>query len=99
MRKSLTDRLKDSEKWLRKQDDAGLDLSSARAALATALVISEEYITTEARLKELSVARKDAVEVLADVVERAKLEKELRAKEARIRARITALADLPPFAE
>jgi len=92
MGKSIAGRYEDSRKWLKKNDEVGLNLKPALAALAAAEKATEELGKAKSRVLEMTTARKAAVEALALAMNRAKTEKRLKAKELRLQARLAALA-------
>ena len=97
MGKSISVRFDEAKKWLKKNDEAGLNLKPAQAALASAEKISEELAKAKARVLELAAAKKDTLEVLSEALAKTKTEKKLKGKEVRLQSKLAALA-APPAA-
>ena len=91
MSKSVSRQLEESRKWLDKNSQAGLSIKPASAALANADKITAELATFKARMAELTLAKNTAMESLRAAMEKVKTEKKLKAKEARLQARLAAL--------
>lgn len=92
MSKSVLKQLEESRKWLEKNSQAGLSTKSANSALANADKAVGELAAFKARIAELTLAKNKAIEALGASMTRVKTEKKLKAKEARLQARLAALA-------
>jgi hypothetical protein len=92
MGKSISNQIEESKKWLEKNSQSGLNLKSANAALAGAEKAASELDSLKSRMAELTQGRKAAMENLALAMAKVKMEKRLKAKEARVQARIAALS-------
>ena len=91
MSKSITSKLADSRRFLEKNDKSNLNLKQALAALADAEKAATEISSLKAKLGDLAEAREASLGALDQAMARVKLEKKLKAKEAKVQAR---LADL-----
>jgi hypothetical protein len=92
MGKSVSNQIEESKKWLEKNSQSGLNLKSATAALAGAEKAVSELASLKSKLAELTQGRKAAMENLALAMAKSKTEKRLKAKEARVQARLAALS-------
>jgi hypothetical protein len=92
MSKSVSNRIEASKKWLEKNSQSGLNLKSAIAALAGAEKAASELGSLKSRMAELAQGRNAALENLALAMAKAKTEKRLKAKEARVQAKLAALS-------
>ncbi|MEI6874930.1 MAG: hypothetical protein WCL50_07350 [Spirochaetota bacterium] len=95
MGKSISSRLDDAKKWLKKNNEAGLNLKPAQAALASAQKAVEELEKLKVKIVETSAARKSAVLELTEAMGRVKTEKKLKAREIRLQSKLAALASQP----
>ncbi len=95
MGKSISDRLGESKKWLKKNDEAALNLKPAQAALALAIKSNDELDKLKSRIKEASETRKAAMSALTEAIRKTKAEKKLRAKEERLQGKLSALNSAP----
>ncbi|MDA8424633.1 MAG: hypothetical protein M0Z80_00720 [Treponema sp.] len=92
MSRSASDKLSESKKWLEKNAQSNLNLKPALAALAAAEKAVAELAALRARAAELANARDAALSSLDEALGRAKTEKRLKAKEAKLQARLAALS-------
>jgi hypothetical protein len=92
MGKSISSKLDDSRKFLEKNAKSNLNLKLAQAALSDADKVGTELSSLKARLGELTEARKNTVSALDEAMARVKLEKRLKAKEAKVQAKLAILA-------
>ena len=95
MGKSISSRLDDAKKWLKKNNEAGLNLKPAQAALVSALKAVDELEKLKAKVVETSAARKSSVLELTEAMGRVKTEKKLKARELRLQSKLAALASPP----
>ena len=92
MSKSISSTLDSSRKFLEKNEKSNLNLKQALTALSDAEKASVELSSLKAKLGALTEARKNAVLALDEALNRVKLEKKLKAKEAKVQARLADLA-------
>jgi DNA repair ATPase RecN len=92
MGKSISDKLAESKKWLDKNGQSSLNLKSAQAALANAEKSVAELASLKAKLREMIEDRDNALLSLEDALEKVRTEKRLRAKDAKLQAKLAALA-------
>ena len=92
MSKSVSNRIEESKKWLEKNSQSGLNLKSAIAALANAEKAASELDSLKSRMAELTQGRNAVMENLALAMAKTKTEKRLKAKEARVQAKLAALS-------
>ena len=92
MSKSVSNRIEESKKWLEKNSQSGLNLKSAIAALANAEKAASELDSLKSRMAELTQGRNLVMENLALAMAKTKTEKRLKAKEARVQAKLAALS-------
>ncbi|GEM_PF-2375475 len=97
MSKSISGKIEDSKKFLDKNGKSNLNLKQAQAALADAEKASSEVATLKARLSETLETRKKSLSSLDEALARVKREKRLKAKEAKLQAKLAILSS-PPVA-
>lgn len=95
MSKSVSAKLQESRKWLEKNSQSGLNVKLANSALANADKAVAEMEALKARVAELTRSKAAAVANLDAAMGRVKTEKRLKAKEARLQAKLAALAAAP----
>jgi hypothetical protein len=91
MAKSISKILDESKKFLEKNGKANLNLKHAQAALAEAERVASEVSSLKSRLSEMIETRQASLGGLEQAIAKVKLEKRLKAKEAKVQAK---LADL-----
>jgi hypothetical protein len=92
MSKSVTSKLAASRKWLEKNAQAGLNLKTANAVLASAEKAAGDLAGLKAKMAEATAAKATALRSLDDAMARVRTEKKLKAKEARLQMKLAALA-------
>lgn len=92
MSKSVSAKLAESRKWLEKNSQSGLNIKGANAALANADKAVVELESLKGRVAELMHSKAAAVANLDAAMSRVKTEKRLKAKEARLQAKLAALS-------
>jgi hypothetical protein len=92
MSKSISSKLADSKKFLEKNAKSNLNLKQALSALADAEKTATEISALKAKLSDLAEAREASIGALDQAMARVKLEKRLKAKEAKVQARLANLS-------
>jgi hypothetical protein len=92
MAKSIQVKLQESKKWLEKNAQANLSLKSAQAFLASAEKSVAEVALLKRKQEEAIQAREAAMDALDSAMAKAKLEKKLKAKDAKLQTKIASLS-------
>ncbi|MGO8693272.1 MAG: hypothetical protein ACLQMF_06305 [Rectinemataceae bacterium] len=92
MSKSISDKLVEAKKWLEKNAQSNLSLKSAQAALASAEKSVAELASLKSKLRDLIEARDKALGSLETALDKVRAERQLRAKDAKLQAKLAALA-------
>jgi hypothetical protein len=99
MGKAITRAFEDSKKRLKKHEEEGLILKTAHETLAIAEQANLDLDKAKARVAELFAIRKAAMEAMQEAMTRARTERKLKAKEARLKVKIAALSRDPAQAK
>jgi hypothetical protein len=91
MNKVLPRKLNSTKRWLGKKSQATLNIRPAQAALVSAEKAATELSNLKTRLAEVSAAKKSAIKSLESSLEMVRVEKKLKAKQAKIQAKLAAL--------
>jgi hypothetical protein len=92
MAKSIADKLESVKKWLDRNAQNGLAVKPAQSALANAEKAIAEAAALKAKMSEAIEARNRAFSALEASMLKVKAEKKLRAKEAKVQAKLAALS-------
>lgn len=99
MSKSVSVKIDEAKKFLEKNAKANLNLKLAQSALADAEKTRTELEQLKTKIGELTESRDKAISFLDQAMARVKLEKKLKAKEARLQARLANLSSAPESAK
>lgn len=99
MSKSITVKVEEAKKFLEKNAKANLNLKLAQNALADVEKTKAELAQVKAKVCELTDARDKAINFLDQAMARVKLEKKLKAKEAKLQTRLANLSTSPDGAK
>ncbi|MEI6874341.1 MAG: hypothetical protein WCL50_04330 [Spirochaetota bacterium] len=99
MSNSISSKLEASRKFLEKNAKHNLNLKQAQSALSDAEKANMELSSLKARLADLMEARTNSVMVLDEALARVRLEKKLKAKEAKVQEKLAVLASLSGVAK
>ena len=91
MNKSITRKLEDAKKFIEKHGKADLNIKQVQVSLSDAEKASGEVEAAKIKLSEVLERREGAMIALEMALERVILEKKLKAKEAKIQAKLVAL--------
>jgi len=92
MGRSTTQKLESAEKWIKKYGQTVATGKAAQGAVEIAKKCATETALLKAKLDESTVAKKAAMLSLSESLLRAKTERKLKQKEARVQAKISALS-------
>jgi hypothetical protein len=92
MSKKSASKLAATKKWLDRNSDIGITVKPAQTALASAEKSVAESAAAKARLAEAESAKKKAFAVLEDAIAKAKTEKKLKNRGAKIQAKLALLS-------
>jgi hypothetical protein len=95
MSKSITGKLESARKFIEKHAKSDLNIKQAQAALSDAEKLSAEAATLKTKLSEVLERRGRSVTALEQALVRVTLEKKLKAKEAKVQAKLAALGAPP----
>jgi hypothetical protein len=99
MSKSIASKMAATKKFLEKNGKSNLNLKQAQTAFADAERVTTELASLKSRLSELIETRKRSLGSLDQAVARVKQEKRLKAKEAKVQAKLAVLASPPSAAK
>ncbi|MGO8695811.1 MAG: hypothetical protein ACLQMF_19280 [Rectinemataceae bacterium] len=91
MRKGISGKLVSTKNWLGKAAQADLNIKPAQAALANAEKATLELEALKAKVAETAKAKKAAMRTLDAAIEKVETEKKLKAKEAKVQAKLAVL--------
>jgi hypothetical protein len=94
--KSISKKVEDSKKFFEKNAQANLNTKAALSALASLEKATAELTALKAKVSELTAARKETIFILDAEMARVRMEKKLKAKEAKLQARLVALSSPVP---
>ncbi len=88
MSKAIAGKLASTKSWLGKASNANLNLKPAQAALANAEKAATELAALKAKVAEMTKIKKSAMKTLEDALDRVETEKKLKAKDAKLQAKL-----------
>jgi hypothetical protein len=94
MSKSESIKLEASKKWLEKNAHSDLNLKPALAAVENAGKAKAELAALKTKVSQMTDANKKAIKVLDTAIANVKTEKKLKAKEAKLQAKLASLVSL-----
>jgi DNA repair ATPase RecN len=95
MSKKLSAKLESTKKWLGKTAQASLNIKPAEAALANAEKAAAELDSLRTKVAAMAETKKNAVKTLDAAIEKIKIEKKLKAQEAKVQAKLASLSSPP----